>query len=203
MTRHVMRTSVIGIVAWAGAIGGASTASAQSNGSYAVVITNEVNPTHPSTNVEIWATWSGPDFLFGGGDFDLTASDSTFLSGTNIINGPGTTVGEISGNTVTGAKLGQVHLPPLGLFGLPDNPILLASYEWMTTDFTWRTVRFETSNTNNFIVVTSAAGEATQLFPSSFTPGSGNLVIGIFPSPSTISAFALGGVVAFRRKRRS
>lgn len=199
MTRNRLRAKLIGVV---GAAGIATTASAQTFATYILTSSNSVIPSHPTTTISVWAMWTDPNavFFFLGGNYDLTASDSTFLSGTNVLNGPGSSVGVISGNTITGASNGQLNIPRLAI---PNNPILLAMYEWTTTDFSWRTVIFETSNTDNFIVADRITGATTQLYPNSFFPGIGQLSIGIPPSPSTVSALALGGLLAARRKRRS
>ena len=197
MIRNVLRLSLIGIVAAAGV---ATPASAQTLGTYLLTVSHLPIPSNPIVTIEIWASWNDPGgaFVFGGGNYNLTASDGTFISGTNILNGPGTSVGNITGNTITGAVNGQIHLPQLGIHGSPDNPILLASYEWVTTNFTARIITFITSNTSNFIVSDIATGATTQMFPHSFTPG---LAMIIPPSPATLSMLALAGLMAARRNR--
>lgn len=197
ISRHLF--AVVGASVFASVI--ASTAAGQSNATFRLTSSNIVTPQQPTTTIEIWAQWGdiAAAFVFGGADYALTASEGAFGNATNILNGPGSSVGVVQGSTITGASNGQIHLPPLGIFGSPDNPILLASYEWTTTDFQIRYVTLQTSNTNNFLVAAAVTGATTQLFPQSFTPGSGLLVV--IPSASTVSLLALGGVVVARRRR--
>ena len=190
------RFALIGAVCSASIAGHVS---AQSRATYLITVSNFVSPSQPSTTIEIWATWTGADFFFAGGNYDLTASDSTFSNPTNILNGPGSSAGVALGNTVTGATNGQLNLPGVSS---NDNPILLASYTWTTSDFTSRTVFFDSSNTSNFSVFNNITGEEMQLFPNSFQPGSGSLLI-TPPSPATLTPLVLGGLVSSRRKRRS
>ncbi len=190
-----------GIVTLIGVVGLATVASAQSGGTYMITSSNVVDKNTPSTTIEIWAIWTGPDYLFLGGTFDLTAGDGTFGNENNIIMGPGTTAGVAAGNVVTGAVLGQIHIPSLGpLFeGDPANPLLLGSYSWTTTDFTARTVPVDTSNTVNFLLGLIETGATLQLFPGEFTAGSGS--IEVIPAPSALALLGLGGLVAARRRR--
>ena len=202
MASNRLRAGLIGIV---GAAGIAATASAQTHSTYVMTQSNFVIPPDPVTTIEVWATWTDPigPFVFTAGNYDLTAGDGAFLSGTNILNGPGSSVGVISGNTISGASNGQIHDPMSGIHGIPDNPILLATYVWTTTDFTPRPVSLETLNTSSFIVAGTLTGATTQLSPLSFSGGLGVIWVGIPPSPSTVSALALGGLIAARRKRQS
>ena len=175
---------------------------AQSDGTYLLVSSNTVTPTTPTTTIEVWATWADPrvEWVFGAGDYDLTAGDGVFSNSVNVLNGPGSTTGVIAGNVISGASNGQLHIPPL-FIGSRDNPILLATYDWTTTDFTPRAVSLDTSNTTNFLLIDLAPGVAgtTQLFPRWFSPGSG--VINVVPAPAAWIVLALPLAVATRRRR--
>ncbi|MCH7791942.1 MAG: hypothetical protein IID31_06650 [Planctomycetes bacterium] len=178
---------------------------AQTDGTYLLVSSNTVSPTTPTTTIEIWATWTDPrvEYIFGAGDFDLTAGGGVFSNPVNVLNGSGSTTGVIAGNVISGAVNAQLHIPPVGIIGSRDNPILLATYDWTTTDFTPRTVSLDTSNTTLFIVHTWDTSfpnaNSFQLFPGSFTPGSG--VINVIPAPAAWLVLALPLVAATRRRR--
>ncbi len=175
-------------------------------GTYLLVSSNTVSPTRPITTIEVWATWRDPGFqfpfLFLGGDYDLTAGEGVFSNPVNVLNGPQSSTGAIAGNVISGAANGQIHIPPL-FIGSRDNPILLATYEWTTTNFTLRTVSLDTSNTTSFLLIDLLPGGAgpTQLFPRSFSPGSG--VINVIPAPAAWFVLALPLAAARRRRRRS
>lgn len=185
---------------------------AQTDGTYLLVSTNAVSPTTPTTTIEFWATWTDPgvewvfgagEWVFGAGDFDLTAGDGVFSNPVNVLNTRGTTTGVIAGNVISGAVLGQLHFPTLGIIGSRDNPILLATYDWTTTDFTPRTVSLDTSNTNHFIVILWDQNPmppvvTVELFPHEFTPGSG--VIIVIPAPAAWVVLAVPLAAATRRR---
>ena len=182
---------------------------AQTGGTYVLTYTNDVNPTTPTVTIGIWATWADParHFIFAVGTYDLTASDGVFSNPVNMNPKLGSTTGVIAGNVITGAVLGQLHFPTLGIIGSRDNPILLATYDWTTSNFTPRTVRLETSNTQAFLVAWWAdapggfprAGMSVPLFPHEFTPGSGVIIVN--PAPAAWVVLALPLVAATRRRR--
>ena len=178
---------------------------AQTDGTYLLTSTNTVSPRSPTTTIGIWATWTDPrvEYIFGAGDFDLTAGGGVFSNPVNVLNGSGSTTGVIAGNVIFGAFLGQLHIPPLGIIGSRDNPILLATYDWTTSNFTRRSVSLDTNNTTAFVVQTwdTSFGNSNtrNLFPGSFTPGSG--VIDVVPAPAAWFVLALPLVVGTRRRR--
>lgn len=178
----------------------AAPALAQTNGTYVLTSTNTVTPSSPTTTIGVWAAWDDPagTLMFGAGDYDLTASDGQFFNPVNVLNAPGTTAGVVAGNVVTGAANGQIYFSPF-FPGLRDNPILLATYDWTTTNFTPRAVSLHTSNTSIFIVFSFVTGGVFDLYPNEFTPGSG--VINVVPAPAVWLALALPLVVARRRRR--
>ncbi len=173
-------------------------AHAQTNGTYLLTSSNTVSPSSPTTTIEIWAAWNDPtrEYGFGGGNYDLTAGDGVFSNAANILNGPGSSAGIISGNVISSAGNGQVYIPTHPV--RTDNPILLATYDWTATDFTPRFVPLDTSNTTNFILVWNTTGGVFELYPNEFTPGSG--VITVVPAP--VAWFALALPLAACRKRR-
>ena len=195
-----MRTTTLSILAASAATAVfAGGAIAQTDGTFLLVSTNTVSPTTPTTTIEIWATWVDPgaDYVFIGADYDLAAGDGAFSNPVNILQGPNSTTGVIAGNVISGAINGQLHVPFL-FFGSPDNPILLATYDWTTADFTPRSVSLDTSNTMNFVVATFSTGFAVSLFPHEFTPGSG--FIDVVPGPAAWFVLALPLAAAARRR---
>ncbi|MCH7791846.1 MAG: hypothetical protein IID31_06165 [Planctomycetes bacterium] len=179
----------------------AAPAIAQTNGTFLLTSSNTVSPTTPTTTVGIWATWFDPgaEVLFRGADYDLTAGDGVFSNPVNRLFGPFST-GVIAGNVISGAFSGQIHLPPFGSASR-DNPILLATYDWTTTDFTPRTVSLDTSNSSYFYIIELAIPDPGRLnmFPGAFTPGSG--VINVIPAPTAWVVLALPLAAATRRRR--
>ena len=174
---------------------------AQTNGTYLLTSTNTVSPSSPTTTIEVWSTWGNPTwgvFTFALGDYDLTASDGEFSNAVNVLNGPGSSTGVIAGNVISGAINGQIIIaavPPVP----PRNPILLATYDWTTTDFTSRAVDLHTSNTSRFVVYHPIPLTIVELYPHEFTPGSG--VINVVPAPAAWLALALPLAAATRRRR--
>ena len=126
----------------------------QINGTYLVTSSNTVSPSSPTTTIGVWATWTDPGahYIFAVSDYDLTAGDGVFSNPVNVLNGPWSSTGVIAGNVISGAVNRQLHIPSMGFIGSRDNPILLATYDWTTTDFTPRTVSLDTSNTTTFKV---------------------------------------------------
>ena len=180
---------------------------AQSDATYLLVSSNTVSPTTPITTIEVWATWVDPfaQWIFGAGDYDLTASDGQFSNPVNVLNGPGSTTGMIAGNVISGALNLQLHFPSMGFIGSRDRPMLLATYDWTTSNFTTRSVNLDTSNTTTFrilawwIVPPPPTAGSLQLFPRSFSAGSG--VIIVIPVPAAWVVLALPLVAASRRRR--
>jgi hypothetical protein len=198
-----MKTTTLSILATAAAaMAFASDALAQTNGTFLLTSSNTVSPATPSTTIEIWATWDDPanQYRFGVADYDLMAGDGTFSNPVNVLNGPGGSTGNIAGNVISGALNGQVLICGFaGCTGSDDNPILIATYDWSTTDFTPRQVDLITSNTTNFIVGERFSLRTVQLFPNTFTPGTGTITV--VPSPATWLALGLPLAGASRRRR--
>ena len=181
----------------------AAPALAQTNGTFVLTSSNTVSPTTPTTTIEIWATWIDPttQFMFAASDYDLTARDGVFSNPINVLNGPRSSTGIIAGNVISGAINRQLTF--CGFAGCPDdNPILLATYDWTTADFTPRVVDLRTSNTSTFLIATELFRPnffIIELFPNEFTPGSG--VINVVPAPAALLVLALPLVAATRRRR--
>ena len=175
---------------------------AQTNGTYVLTSSNTVSPGSPTTTIEVWATWRDPnvEWVFAVGDYDLTAGDGVFSNPVNVLNGIGSTTGVITGNVISGAVLGQIHYPPI-FIGSRDNPILLATYEWTTTNYTARTVSLVTSNSSYFYIIELVIPDPGRLnmFPGAFTPGAG--VINVVPAPAAWLVLALPLVAGTRRRR--
>jgi len=149
--------------------------------------------------VELWGWFdpiSGAD-LFASANFDINAGDGDWISSTVHLTGPGSSQGIIQGNSVTGISAAQLHNPAAGIFGNPDNPILLWTGEWWSTSGGGRTTALDTTRTTNFSLF-DQQGNITQMYPGSFTPGRGSLVN--WPSPST--AVTLSGFLWLTLRRR-
>jgi len=179
---------------------------AQTNATFVFTSSNTVSPATPTTTVGIWATWDDlplPEYLFSGADYDLTAGDGLFSNPVNVLqplNILGTSAGTTVGNMVLGARNTQLHIPAgVGFFGNPDNPILLATYDWTTADFTPRSVRLETSNTTGFDVAALLTGSILSLFPQAFAPGSGGITV--VPAPAAWFVLCVPMAMAMRRRR--
>ena len=173
---------------------------------YEFTVSNVVSPGNPMATVSLWAVWTDParDWVFSAMSGGITAGDGVFSNAVNAHpSAPGSFPGTPAGNVVTGATLGQFHLPPIGFIGERDNPFLLATYDWTTTDFTIRTVSLDAANIANFIVAEwgppPAGGRTYQMFPQAYSPTTGG--IQVIPAPSALALLGLGGLVALRRRR--
>ncbi|MCH8271063.1 MAG: hypothetical protein IH985_07625, partial [Planctomycetes bacterium] len=189
-----MKRSTIALIAVAG-LATAVSAQPAASVSYQLTSSNDVDPLNPTTTISISAIWVEPTgwYVFGAANYDLNASSPGFTSGgaVDILLGPGATVGTwaASGLAWTGGANGQLHIPPLNFIGSQDNPILMATYEWTTTDFTIRTVDLTTSNTTNYLLAEwgppPLGGRTFQQFPDNFTPGAGSFEV--TPAPSALA----------------
>ena len=177
---------------------------AQTNATYLLTSSNTVSPSSPTTTIGIWAAWSDPfrEFALNGLGYDLTAGDGEFSNpwsvfmGMPVGGGGFPWAGVVNGNVISGALAGQPNfgiLPPKR-----DNPALLATYDWTTTDFSQRAVSLDTSNTTFFNVFNIGTGKIVNLLPD-FTPGSG--VINVVPAPGVWFTLALPLIAARRRRR--
>ena len=174
----------------------------QTDATYLLLSSNTVRPSSPTTTIEIWAEWVDPGALYAfvGADYDLTAGDGVFSNPVNVLGGPASSTGVIAGNLISGASNGQIPwTTPFPWVPIRDNPILLATYDWTTTDFTPRMVDLHTSSTSAFIVGLIATGLTFQLYPQEFTPGSG--AINVVPAPAAWIVLALPLAAATRRRR--
>ena len=178
------------------------------DGTYLLVSSNRVSPATATTTIEVWATWTDPrvEYIFGAGDFDLTAGGGVFSNPANVLNGPGSSAGVIASNMISGAVNGQLHIPQIGLLASRDTPILLATYDWTTSNFIPRSVSLDTSHTTFFEIgwwdpkaYANPHPPYLRLFPSAFTPGSG--VINVIPASAAWVVLALPLVAATRRRR--
>ena len=150
---------------------------AQTNATYLLISSNTVSPSSPMTTIGVWATWTDPatQFIIGRSDYDLTAGDGVFSNPANVIFGPNSSTGVITGNVITGGVNGQLWVP-FGWFNR-DNPVLLATYEWTTSNFSPRAVGLHTSNTSYFGLWIPNAQQFVELYPDEFTPGSGVIIV--------------------------
>ena len=176
---------------------------AQTNGTYLLTSSNTVSLSSPTTTISIWAAWDDParQYFFGAADYDLTASEGMFSNPVNVLNGPLSSTGVIAGNVISGARNGQIWLPPL--LPLPPamlfNPMLLATYQWTTTEFRPRSVDLHTGGSTTFIVGDVNTRTGVEMYPHDFSPGSA--VINVVPAPVAWVVLALPLVACTRRRR--
>lgn len=176
----------------------------QSNARLIIMTSGVVSPRggDPTATVEVYAAWDPPapagpgTFVFTGVDYDLSSSDGRFTGAALDLVFTGNDPGVPVGSRVSGASIGQIHLPPH--MGVVDNPIKLAHYTWTTTDFTPRTVDLTTEGTSVFNVVRWIGSQSIDLI-GDFTPGSGS--IRVVPGAGTVGLLGVGGLVAVRRRR--
>ena len=178
-----------------------STAAAQQGG-WLIESSNTVTPSNPTTTVEVWAWYDNPQgrLAFAYGNFDLVAGDGLFSNARVHLNqaNPSATPGVVNGSIVEGALVGQAF-GILGLYANEDNPILVWSAHWTTTDFTPRIVSLNTRNTTDFRVAEILNGAQTQLYPQGFAPGTG--MIEVVPSPASAMPLVVVGAMMLRRRR--
>ena len=189
------------ILAAAMAIGLGSPAGAQTiQGGWEFQVSNVVSPSQPTATVEVWAWFDfvpGVSELFAAGNFDLVASEPLFAALRCLLPvNCGITSPIINGGMISDINVSQFHLPALGFFGDPSNPLLVFEADWTTSDFTMRDVRVSTVNTARFLVY-DAAGRVTDLFPAGFSPGRG--VIAVVPAPGSLLVLSGAFVIARRR----
>ena len=191
------------VLATAAAIGLGSHAAAQTiQGGYEFRVSNVVSPSQPTATVEVWAWFDnvpGVSELFAAGDFDLIANEPLFVTMRCLLPiNCGITSPIINGGMISDINVSQLHLPALGFFGDPSNPLLVFEADWTTSDFTLRGVPVSTENTTRFLVY-DAAGHVTELFPAGFSPGRG--MISVVPASSLLLFPASAFAMAQRRYR--
>jgi len=186
------------------AILGPSVVLAQSDGRYEFEFDRlVVSPAQPSVTLTVSAAWE-PDPLFAGlfgvGNYDLVASSGEFTRATVLLGqDPPNTAGMINGRRVTEAAVGQVHIPPIGIFGDPSNPLPPTEYVWTTEDFTPRTIEFITENTTNFSILTLEL-PINLAQQGLFTPGFATITV--VPGPAGALTFGLLASFHLSRRRR-
>ena len=153
---------------------------------------------NPVITVELWAWFDpmpGAD-LFASANIDIASGEGGWISSTVHLAGPGSSQGTLIGFP-RGMIATQQHDPAAGIFGNPRNPIHVWTGQWMSTDFTQRTVDVETFGTVDFSVF-DQQGNVTQLIPGNFVPGRTTFV---HPAPSTAAVLSGFAWLALRRIR--
>ena len=204
-----MKRSTIALIAVAGLATAVSAQPARPlSATYMITSSNDViRGVSETTTISVWAMWDDPamDWVIGAGDYDLNASETGWVADAevNVLMGPASSFGVLAGASYTGAVNGQLHIPPIGIIGSQDNPILFATYEWTTTDFAIRTITLNTSNTTRYLVAEwgppPLGGLTFGMFPELFSAGAGSFEV--IPAPSALALLGLGGLVALRRRR--
>lgn len=187
----------------AAAIGPGTHASAQTiQGGFELRVSNVVSPSQPTATVEVWAWFDnvpGVSELFASGNYDLVAGEGLWSNVTYWLNAPDPPPHLVVGSRINNLIAGQLHLPPVNIFGNPSNPVLVLSTNWTTTDFTNRGVLVETANTS-FFNVYNQHGVQTLLWPSGYSPGSA--AIAIVPAPPVMVVVTGFAILAGRRRRK-
>jgi hypothetical protein len=163
-----------------------------------------VTPLNPEVTLMVLAAWDEPApelYAFTYGTYDLVASSGDFTASELHLVFLNNTPGVLNGRRVDGAAIGQIILPggPCGGAGCPPNPQPLAEYTWTTTDFSARTVNFETEGTTAFTIGQLSGGPPIELYPQQFTPGFGS--IRVVPAPPAAMLVAAAGLCCRRRSR--
>ena len=192
-------------LATAAAIGLGSPAGAQTiRGGWEFRVSNAVSPSQPTATVEVWAWFDfvpGVSELFVSGYFDIVASEGEWSHFVFPLTSPGPGGPTINGSSLIGVNTGQFHLPFLGLYGDPSNPIHVFSADWTTSNLhTPRMVDLRTENTLNFVVADYLTGATTQLWPGGVVAGSG--MITVVPSPAGGGLAFVVALHCFARRRR-
>jgi hypothetical protein len=138
----------------------------------------------PNPNVHAWNSWGG----------DIQCDDPTGLWDNLATPHTAVTLGTPVSGSIMGVHVFQVHFPPSGVFASTDNPIMIWSGEWSTTDLTPRTVTLSTSTLFGHVYVNS--GLLTGL---TLQEGTGE--IQVIPSPVSVATLGLA-VFAVRQRRR-
>jgi len=185
------------------AVAFAASASAQTNGRFILMSSNDVTPSSPATTISVYAAWDQVvpgDFILGAVNYDLVAAEAEFTAATLLFatKYAPNTAGTPDGPRVTGASIGQVHIPAAGIYANPANPALLAEYVWTTEDFSPRSIALRTENTTHFTLVPWGPGPVSINLVSlgALTPGSGSITV--VPAPSA----ALIALPLLARRRR-
>jgi len=201
---EMVHTKHAAILAAAVTVGLGTHAAAQTiHGGFEFRVSNIVSPSQPTATVEVWAWFDnvpGVSELFIGGNFDLVASDGDWSSNFFFPLGQPDPPPFVRGSSIIGVVAGQLHIPQLGFFGDPSNPIWIFAAEWTTTDFTPRSVSLNTTNMFNFSVAAWETGAPFQVWPN-VIPGSGSITI--VPASSLLVFPASAFAMAQRRRRRA
>ena len=160
-----------------------------------------------STALTLEASFTTSDYGVAGILTDLVADTTADISGAwsdwalvSPMNGPGTTPGVPDGSGgFEGIIAGQLHFPPAGIYGFPQNPILFwtatftapADAAGSRVDLSTRTSRFE--------VYPDRASVRSESRLDVLVEGAGQ--IHVVPAPATGAALGLG-LLALRRRRR-
>jgi hypothetical protein len=191
------------ILATAAAVGAGTHAEAQTiQGGFELRVSNVVSPSQPTATVEVWAWFDnvpGVSEVFGGANFDLVAGEGLWSNVAYWLNAPDPPSHLIVGSRINNVIAGQLHLPPINIFGDPSNPIKLFAARWSTADFTLRNVSLDTKNTNNFFVTDAQTGAAFQVWPN-VTHGSGSITVVPSPAPLAVAGMVLATGCLMRRR---
>jgi hypothetical protein len=155
-------------------------------GGWTIQVSNAVSLAQPSTTVSVYAHFHpifGLADLFAGGDFSVTAEDGQWSDPVAVLQQiPPATGGMVSGSSVLGALVGQVHFPT-SIPGSYANPMLAWQGTWSTSAFKPRTIALRTHDSTAFYV-NDFQGSPTKVPLSSVSHGVG--VIRVYPVASHV-----------------
>lgn len=189
------------IAAIAGAaLGAASMASATvTPNTYEIRVSNVVSPSQPSTTVEVYAEWDSDLFYaFAAAEWNLRGDTSGDFSGpASAFTDPGQAGGTPGAGDVMNIVTGQLHFPSGGFDADTNDPILIWSGTWSTTDFTARFVDL-TTETDRYNLYLDSIGTSSDV-TSTVLEAAGQ--IQVIPAPASLALVGLGGLAALRRRR--
>lgn len=186
-----------GIIALVGVAGLATAAFGQAG--WRIDVSNNITgPGQNSAEVTVSAFYSAPDHAFGGGLFNVVASEAGWVAGSNeVILPPPSNPGTINGASITGITAGQVHFPPV-VMANTANPLATWKATWSTNDFSPRSVSLSTVTTRFDVYISATTPQSVSRL-TGLLEGAGE--IRIVPAPSALALLGLGGLVAARRRR--
>ena len=156
-----------------------------------------------STLITLSVSYPAGDYAVAGIATDIVVSEiQGGLSDLAVLapmDGPGTSVGVLSPDGITGIVAGQLNFPPAMIFADDSNPIAFYSFEFTRSDFISDPVLldFETS-TSRFDVYIDRDSLRSESRLDDLVEGSARIII---PAPMGAVVLGMGALVIGRRRR--
>ncbi len=155
-----------------------------------------VTPANPTVTIRLSAGFPPQYLAFAAGRFDLHATEPGWSNGA-VLLAPPSNPGVISGPSITGITGGQVHFPPI-VIADPTNPLPLYELQWTATEFSRRTIEFDTL-TSQYVVYTINQFPTSKDLVRELTEGHGQ--VRVVPAPAGAAILGLAAIVGMRRRR--